>query len=168
VGLLSSANVFAQFGPTGTTTLQVAVASEAAIRIDTGTTNLVSAGSFANYTGSTNYTYKIRTTAVGGTGSITLQITTDFAPAGGPSVAAPPTVGDTLDYTCTAVAPATGCAGTVTASTTAATSVASFGADARSLAAGTGGNSVNWALTNDPQYATGTYQATATFTISAT
>ena len=168
LGLLGSANVFAQFGPTGTTTLQVTVATEAAIRIDTALTNLVSAGSFANYIGSTNYTYKIRTSAVGGTGAVTVQITTDFAPAGGPSVAAPPSAGDTLDYTCTAVAPATGCAGTQTASTAAATSVATFGANARSLAAGTGGNAVNWALTNDPQYATGTYQATATFTISAT
>ena len=35
-------------------------------------------------------------------------------------------------------------------------------------AAGTGGNSVSWSLTNDPQYATGSYSATATFTISAT
>ena len=168
LGLLSSASLFAQFGPTGTTTLQVVVGSEAAIRVDTATTNLTTAGSFANYTGSTNYTYKIRTTKVGGTGTITVQITSDFGPAGGPSVGTPPSAGDTLDYTCTAVAPATGCAGTLTAATGSATGVASFGADARSTALGTGGNSVAWALTNDPQYQTGTYTATATFTISAT
>jgi hypothetical protein len=168
LGLLSSVSLFAQFGPTGTTTLQVVVATEAAIQVDTATTNLTSAGSFADFTGSTDYTYKIRTSQVGGTGAITVQITSDFAPAGGPSVAAPPSPGDSLDFTCTAVAPATGCAGTQAASTVAATNVATFGADARSALAGNGGNSVDWTLTNDPQYATGTYNATATFTISAT
>ena len=168
IGLLSSVSLFAQFGPTGTTTLQVVVGTEAAIQVDTGTTNLTTAGSFADYTGSTDYTYKIRTTKVGGTGAITVQITTDFGPAGGPSVATPPSPGDALNYTCTAVAPATGCAGTQTAATGSATAVASFGADARSVLAGTSGNSVAWTLTNDPQYQTGTYTATATFTISAT
>ena len=168
IGLVCSANLFAQFGPTGTTTLQVVVATEAAIQVDTATTNLISAGSFADFTGSTDYTYKIRTTQVGGTGAITVQITADFGPAGGPSVAAPPSPGDSLDYSCTAVAPASGCAGSLAASTVSATSVATFGADARSDLAGTAGNSVDWTLTNDPQYATGTYNATATFTISAT
>ena len=168
LGLLSSASLFAQFGPTGTTSLQVVVGSEAAIRVDTATTNLTTAGNFADYTGNTDYTYKIRTTKVGGAGTVTVQITSDFGPAGGPSVAAPPTAGDTLAYTCTASAPGTACAGSQTAATGAATGVATFGADARSARAGNGGNSVSWTLTNDPQYQTGTYNATATFTISAT
>ena len=168
LGLLSSASLFAQFGPTGTTSLQVVVGSEAAIRVDTATTNLTTAGSFVNYTGSTGYTYKIRTTKVGGTGTVTVQITSDFGPAGGPSVAAPPTAGDSLDFTCASSAPATACAGTQTAATASATNVATFGADARSARAGNGGNNVSWSLTNDPQYQTGTYTATATFTISAT
>jgi hypothetical protein len=165
---MGSASLFAQFGPTGTTTLQVVVGSEAAIRVDTATTSLTTAGNFASYTGTTGYTYKIRTTRVGGTGTITVQITSDFAPAGGPSVASPPTAGDSLDFTCTASAPATACAGTQAASTGSATNIATFGADARSAAAGNGGNSLAWTLTNDPQYSTGTYNATATFTISAT
>jgi hypothetical protein len=105
---------------------------------------------------------------VGGVGSVTLQITTDFSPAGGPSVAAPPDPADTLGYTCTVAAPGNPCGGSQTASTTAATGVATFGANARSVAAGTGGNSVAWTLTNDPQYETGSYSAVATFTISAT
>src|SRR5215468_3471522 len=96
LGLLSSASLFAQFGPTGTTTLQVAVASEAAIRVDTATTSLSSGGTFASFSGSTAYTYKIRTTKVGGSGSVTVQITSDFSPAGGPSVGTPPSVGDAL------------------------------------------------------------------------
>jgi hypothetical protein len=44
--------------------------------------------------------------------------------------------------------------------------VVTFGAAARSSAAGDTG-SVSWSLTNDPKYATGTYTATVTFTISA-
>jgi hypothetical protein len=156
------------FGPNGTTTLDLSVASEAAIRVDTAATSLTSGGTFADYTGTTNFTYKIRTTKVGGSGSVTLQITTDFAPAGGPSVASPPDPADTLEYTCTVALPGSACAGSQAASTTAATGVATFGANARSVAAGTGGNSVSWTLTNDPQYETGSYSATATFTISAT
>lgn len=168
LGLVGASSLFAQFGPTGTTTLQVNVASEAGIRVDTGTTSLTSAGSFADYSGTTNFTYKIRTTTVGGSGSITLQITADFSPAGGPSVASPPDATDTLAYTCTLIAPGTACAGSQTASTTAATGVATFGANAHSTKVGNGPNSVGWTLSNDPLYQTGAYNATATFTISAT
>ena len=62
------------------------------------------------------------------------------------------------------------CTGSVTASTTASTSVATFATDAHSTA-GTGSSdagTVIWTLPNDPIYKTGTYTATATFTISAT
>ena len=160
---LGSGTLFAQFAPTGTTSVQVTVAPEAAIRIDTAITTLTNTGIFDDYTGTTNFTYKLRTTTVGGTGAVTLQVTSDFAPVGGPSAAA-----GTLSYTCTVLAPGAPCGGTQTASTAAATSVATFGADARSLTAGTGGNSVDWALTDDPQYGTGSYSSTVTFTISAT
>ena len=167
LGLFGVPSLFAQFGPTGTTSLDLSVASEAAIRVDNAATSLTSAGTFIDYIGTTNFTYKIRTTKLGGSGSVTLQITTDFAPLGGPSVAAPPDPADTLAYTCTVSAPGTACAGSLTSSTTAATGVVTFGANARSVAAGTGGNSVDWTLTNDPLYETGAYSATATFTISA-
>ena len=166
---LGTGSLFAQFGPTGNTTLQVNVASEAAIQVDTATTNLTAAGTaFNDYTGTTNFTYKIRTTKVGGAGSITLQITSDFSPAGGPSVASPPSAGDALAYTCTVAGSGTACGGSQTSSTTAATGVAAFGANAHSSKNGTGGNSVNWTLTNDPVYETGAFSGTATFTISAT
>ena len=64
------------FNTTGTTSLQLNVAAEAALSIDTGTTNLTAApGIFANpFTGSTSLTYKIRTTKVGGTGSISYEL----------------------------------------------------------------------------------------------
>jgi hypothetical protein len=157
------------FGASATTTLSVAVAPEAAIQITTANSALAANGSAFNndFTGSTTFSYKIRTTKTGGTGNIGVEVTTDFSPGGGPSVATPPSTGDALSYTCTVTAPATGCTGSQAASTTAASSVASFGADAHSGRTGNTG-SLNWNLTNDPKYGTGTYAATVTFTISAT
>jgi hypothetical protein len=162
---LGAVSAFGQFGATGTTNLSVTVNPEAAILINTATTALTSAGLFADYTGTTSFTYKIRTTLAGGTGSVVLKITTDFA-AGGPSVAAP-LAGDALTYACTVAAPGTACTGSVTALTTATTSVATFAADAHSAKAGNAG-SVAWDLPDDPVYKTGSYTAVATFTISAT
>jgi len=81
-------------------------------------------------------------------------------------VATPPTAGDTLAYTCTVAAPGTACVGSVTSSTAAATSVATFGANAHSAKVGNSG-SVDWTLTDDPLYETGSYSATVTLTISA-
>jgi hypothetical protein len=170
--LFAACGAFSAFGQTfaasGTTTLSVNVAAEASLSIGTATTSLTSAtGLFADYTGTTNFTYKIRTTQTGGTGAVNVQITGDFSGSGGPSVASPPSAGDALTYSCTVASPATACTGPVTALTTGTTSVATFGADARSAKAGNSG-SLAWTLTNDPVYKTGSYTATATFTISAT
>jgi hypothetical protein len=160
---------------TGTTTVSVTIGAEAALTVGGGgATNLSSVGTnFADYTGSTNLTYFIRTSASGGTGAITLKVTTDFACAsGGPCVATPPSPGDALTYSCAVANPgnggtATPCSGSQAASTTTTTPVGSFGADAHSLSSGNSG-SVSWTLTNDPKYKTGTYSAVVTFTISAT
>lgn len=158
---LAAPAAFGQFAATGTTTLSLTVGPEAALSVTDVTTPLTTAagGLFADYVGTTNFTYKIRTTRVDGTGSITAQVTTPFG-AGGPSVAA----GD-LTYNCTVAAPGTGCASTVTAATS-ETNVAGFGANARSARAGNSG-SVAWSLVNDPQYETGSYTAVVTFSISA-
>lgn len=163
--LCMSSLSYAQFAGTGTTTLSVTVGTEASIRIDTGATTLATAGTnFTNpYSGTTNFTYKVRTKQSGGTGSITLRVSTDFG-AGGPSVGAPVN-GDLLTYTCTNSGVGTACPSAVTALTT-DTNVVSFGANAKSASAGDTG-SVVWSLTNDPAYATGTYTATVTFTVSA-
>jgi len=118
------------------------------------------------FTGTTTLNYLIRTTKSTGTGTITVQITSDFSGAGGPSVGTPPSAGDTLAYTCVVSAPGTPCSGAQTAATKAATAVGTFGAGASSSKAGNAA-SLNWSLTDDPAYATGTYAATATFTISA-
>src|SRR5712692_3244068 len=94
------------FGTSGTTTVSVTVGAEASIRVDTATTNLTTTGTiFNDYTGTTNFTYKVRTTTSGGTGTITSKVTADFSPANGPSVTTPPSGGDALSYTCTVSAP---------------------------------------------------------------
>lgn len=167
--LLTGSMAHAQLGTTtGTTTLTVPVAAEAALTVAT-TPNFTQTGTnFTAYSAATNLTYFIRTNA---SGTITLQVTSDFSPAGGPSVATPPTAGDKLAYTCTVATPgnngtATACSGSVTAATGSATSVATFGADARSLFAGNSG-SVSWTLTNDPKYKVNSYSAVVTFTINA-
>jgi hypothetical protein len=153
---------------TGTTSLSVVVAAEAALTVNTATTTLATASTtFANpFTGTTNLTYFVRTSKTSGTGSITVKITSDFSPAGGPLVATPPSAGDALTYGCTVSAPGTACTGPITALTTAATSVATFGTAQSSAKAGNSA-SLAWSLTDDPAYAAGTYAATATFTISA-
>jgi hypothetical protein len=152
-----------------TTTLSVSVGPEAALTVTTGTTNLTTSSTTfgSNFTGTTSLTYQIRTTKSTGTGTLSVKITTDFAGTGGPSVGTPPSSGDTLQYTCGTSAPATPCTGSVTASTASSTNVLGFGAGANSSKAGNS-EAVSWALTDDPVYATGTYTATATFTISAT
>ncbi len=163
----------AQLGTgTGTTTLSVTVGAEAGLTV-AATSTLTSVGTnFANFTSSTALTYYIRTTQSTGTGAITAKVTTDFAPAGGPSIATPPTAGDALTYTSSGTAPGNSATGAVmafagiAASTSAQTNVATFASDNRSLITGNT-ESVAWTLSNDPKYKTGTYAATVTFTISA-
>ena len=154
----------------GTTTLSVTVPNEASISITDATSALdTSGGLFTNpFTGATNFNYKIRTLKTGGQGSITLEVTTDFSPANGPSVTTPPDPTDTLTYSCTLGGPGTKCADNTVASTGAATSVASFGTGAKSTTKNGNTGFVQWSLPNDPIYAAGDYSAVVTFTISAT
>ncbi|MGD0459132.1 MAG: hypothetical protein ABSC21_15465 [Terriglobia bacterium] len=168
--LLTAPLARAQLGSsTGTTTVSVAVGAEAALNITNSSTPLTSAGTnFTNYTGSTGLTYFVRTTQSGGSGSITLKVTSDFSPANGPSVTTPPNSGDKLAYTCTLTGAGTACSSSVTASTSSSTSVATFGADAHTVTFPGGDTATTaWTLTNDPKYKTGSYSATVTFTISA-
>jgi hypothetical protein len=166
--LLFTASVgHAQGSATGPTTVSVTVGPEASLTVNSTTTLATTGTVFNNYTGTTTATYLIRTTQSGGSGSITLKVTTDFTPANGPSVTTPPTSGDKLAYTCGGAAPATPCTGSQTASTSASTPVVTFGADAHATSASGSTATAAWTLTNDPVYKTGTYQATVTFTISA-
>src|ERR1043166_8097076 len=74
---LGAVSAFGQtFAATGTTTLSVSVGAEASIAINTTTSSLATSGGlFADYTGTTNFTYKVRTTQSTRSGSIVLQIT---------------------------------------------------------------------------------------------
>lgn len=151
------------------TTLNVSVGPEAALTVNTGSTTLANTGTNfgTDYTGSTSLTYKIRTTKTTGTGTLSLKVSGDFAPAGGPSVATPPSSGDALSYTSTVSAPGTAATGSTNATTSTSTNIGTFGAGANSAKAGNSA-SVSWTLTNDPAYSVGSYSATVTFTISAT
>src|SRR5215468_4683354 len=136
--LLSSLRAFAVTS-TGTTTVTATIAADASITISSPT-NLTTTGAFASFTGSTTVTFSIRTTRVGGSGSIVLQATSDFAPAGGPLVA-----NNNLTYTCSG-SPSVGspCVGTITASTGSTTNVVTgIGADAKANGTGV---TVNWTL----------------------
>jgi hypothetical protein len=128
---------------------------------------------FSNFTGNLTIQYDARTTQSTGGGSITVQATTDFTPAGGPSITSPPSTGDALQYTCSGATLGTGCSGTQTVSTTTSTNVVTLSA---SECTGGGGScssaspntvTLNFTLTDDPVYKTGSYSATLTYTISA-
>jgi hypothetical protein len=157
----------------GTQTLNLNLNGAGLIYSVPATTPLTNSGAvFSNYTGSISITYRARTTLTTGTGAITVQaLSGDFSPAGGPTLAS-----GTLKYTCSGATLGTNCSGTQTVSTASATNVVALPA-----AACTGGGSpcstanpntvtINFTLTNDPQYQTSAsgYSATLTFTISAT
>ena len=166
--LLGASLSQAQLAATGTTTLSVNVGAEAALTVGNSTALSSTGTTFSNYTGTTSLTYFVRTI---NSGTVTLQVTGDFSPNGGPSVATPPTAGDKLIYNCAVNTPGThggvtNCSTGQQAATASATKVATFGADARSVSAGNTGT-VSWTLTNDPAYKAGAYSATVTFTISA-
>ncbi|MGD0840585.1 MAG: hypothetical protein ABSA32_05445 [Candidatus Acidiferrales bacterium] len=125
-----------------------------------------SGGTLSDYTGTTSFTYFIRTGTVGGSGYIKLQVTSDFSPTGGPSVGTPIAAGDTLRYACAISSPGTACSGFQVASVASQTPVGTFTTNAHTAANGSSA-SILWELTNDPLYQTGTYMATITYTISA-
>ena len=140
-------------------TLGITVGPEATFTTVASTTALTKSDlTFAAYSGTTPFSYKIRTSQSNGTGSITVQVTT-FG-TGGPAVA-------DLAYTCTAPSSGTPCSSSTAASTTTATSVVGFGADAHSADTADSGSAV-WTLQDRTGIKTGDYSSTATFTISAT
>jgi hypothetical protein len=157
-------------GVTGTTTQTLSAQINALGKVSVpASLALTSAGTtFVAYSGNLTVSYRARTTMTTGSGSLSMQATADFSPAGGPSIA-----GGQLTYTCSAASLGVACSGTQTASTASQTSVVTLGA---SLCTGGGGscssanpNTVQstFTLSNNPAYKTGTYSATLTFTISA-
>ena len=132
-----------------------------------------SAVSFNSFTGTTTLSYRARTRQGTGQGMITVKATTDFTPAGGPSIANPPSAGDKFTYTCSGTTLGVACSGVQTVSTTAATTVVWLGASACTgggapcSTANPNSANVTFILPDDPKYKTGSYSATLTWTISA-
>jgi len=162
---------FPSGGGTGnaTQTLSAMITPGAVLSAPGSATLTHSQTTFQPFQASLAVSYEVRTSPTGSGGKITLQVTHDFTPAGGPSAAS-----GVLTYTCGAANLGTPCSGTQTASTTAQTPLLTVPASA---CTGGGGscsgqdpNSVNltFTLTDNPAYATGSYSATVTFTISAT
>jgi hypothetical protein len=172
-GRVAAVLVFAPaflLGATGTTTQTLSAQIDAIGKLSVpASLNVTTAGTtFVAYSGALSVSYRARTTAATGSGSLTLKATADFSPAGGPSISS-----GQLTYTCSAATLGAACSGTQTASTAAQTSVVTLGAG---LCTGGGGScsSVNpntvqttFTLSNNPAFKTGTYSATLTFTISA-
>lgn len=127
-----------------------------------------SSTSFQPFTATVPLNYQVRTTPVGG-GVITLQVTSDFTPSGGPAAAT-----GALTYVCSGANLGTACSGTQTASTTTQTPVLTVPASACTgrggACSGQNPNTMNltFTLADSPAYSTSTYLASVTFTISAT
>jgi hypothetical protein len=152
-------------------TLTVSIGAVTLVSVNPVTMS-TSGGTFDNaFQGSVLLSYKVRTNVSGGSAKLQLKATADFTPAGGPSIASPPSPGDVLTYNCTSASLGTNCTGSPTVSTTSLTDVFTVGAGACTGTGCTGSNpqtqTLTFQLTNDPQYSTGTYQATLTFTASA-
>ena len=156
-------------GGTGSATqaLNVTLTPVAELSVPATLTLTAGASPFAPFTGSLAVSYRARTTSTGG-GTLTLEVSSDFSPAGGPSAAA-----SNLTFTC-ASGLGTNCSGTQTASTTVQTTVVTLPASA---CTGGGGScsasnpdtvNVNFSLTDSPAYSTGTYTAQVILRISAT
>jgi hypothetical protein len=145
-------------------TLGVTVGPEASFVSHDATTTLSKIDTtFGAISGTTHFTYKIRTSQTTGTGSVTVLVTAFTAGTGGATV---PLVSD-LAYTCTASSPGTACSSSTAASTTVASPVVTFLADAHSAEAGDAATAI-WSLVDKVAVQTGTYSSVATFTVSAT
>ncbi len=169
--LLAAASVPAGggFGATGSVTQTVSAYFSPFARVWTsGPAQMVGDGQpFSPFQATVPVSFRARTTASGG-GTITLQVTSDFTPGGGPSATG------ALSYVCAAASMGSPCSGVQTASTSVQTPVLTLPASAY-----TGGgnpcsaqdpNSVTltFAMPDDPTFDTGSYSATITFFVSAT
>jgi len=159
---------------TVTQTLQASIIPLSGLITITSPLALTRTGATVNgLTGNITLTYRTRTSQGTGQGFITVKATADFTPAGGPSITHPASAGDKFTYTCGVTTLGTPCSGIQMVSTTSATNVLSIGSSAC-----TGGGApcsttdpnsvyVTFTLTDDPEYKTGSYSATLTWTISA-
>src|ERR1035438_9020922 len=92
----------------GTQTLTATFSPEGSLIVPSSATLTSGVTTFQPFTGPLTITYRARTTPVGG-GTVTVNVSSDFAPAGGPSVA-----NGVLQYNCSGATLGTGCSGTQT------------------------------------------------------
>jgi len=152
---------------TATQSMTAVINPAAKLSVQASAALAVSGSYFASYQASLPVSYRARTTSAGG-GNITVRVSSDFTPSGGPTAAS-----GALTYVCSGATLGTACSGTQTA-TSSQTPVLTLPASA---CTGGGGacssgdpNSVTlqFVLTNNPAYSTGTYSVQLTFVISAT
>ena len=167
--ILASLPFRSGFGDTGSTT-QTLNATLSPLGTATAPSSVAltrGAVAFTTYQATLPVSFRVRTTPTG-SGTITMQVTSNFTPAGGPSVTA-----NTLTYSCSTTY-GTACSANQTASTSTQTPVLTVPASACTGGGGSCSGSdpntvtLTFSLTDDPQYATGSYSAQVTFTISAT
>lgn len=166
--------IFSQAQNTATQTLAASIDPLGAIfTVSTPLPLTKTSATFNAFTGAMTLSYRARSSQSTGQATITVKATADFAPTGGPSIANPPSAGDTFTYTCSGATLGIACSGMQTVSTTSATNVVSIGASACTgggapcSAANPNTVNVSFTLTDDPKYKTGSYSATLTWTISA-
>lgn len=164
--LLSAVIAFPQTDTT-TSNVTVTVSNEASILTASAATLTKADTLFGSFTGNSTVTYKIRTSEVGGGGTLKVSVA-QFAPATGPTLGAT----SDLSYgvpTITSGGSGSATAGAAQANVDAATNytIVQFGTDFHSADAGDQAQ-IDWTLLDRPTYKTGTYTAVATWTISAT
>jgi hypothetical protein len=147
--------------------LSITLAAAAKLSVPPSVSLARAAATFQPFTGTMPVQFRVRSSAGGG-GNITLQVTSDFAPAGGPSAAA-----GALTYRCGSSTLGTPCAGVQTAvpgqqrpvlvippSTCTGGGGACSQADPNTV-------QVDFSLENEPGFPTGNYNAQLTFVISS-
>lgn len=150
---------------TGNTVLSLNIPVRAELIVTEGTTPLTETVAFGDLTGTTNYSYRIRTSKTGGTGTITFSIA-EFSPADGDG----PKVAQLLYTTTAGSAASTTVTTAATPSTSGTNNVAGFGANAKTTSAGQTG-AVSWTLKQPsatPYPASQAYTSAVTFNMSAT
>jgi hypothetical protein len=157
--LFTGAMAFAADSPdVKTSNISVTIGAEAQFAASIADVNLVHSGAFTDFTGVTSYGFKLRTSASGGSGTVTVSVA-EFTGTGTlPAVAAD------LSITTATVSDGVGITSATALAANAAKTVATFGPDTHATA-GTG--QVNWKLLDDPNYSTGSPTTVVTYTISA-
>lgn len=159
--LLTTAPAFAA---TSNTNVQIVVGADASISVP-ATCTLTTAGAFANWTGVCTASYSVRTTKVGGTGSITLAASTDWVATGGG--AGPLLATDNLSFTAssnTGPGTANGTLTRIAATGTSYNVVTAMGANAH---ANNKTVDTNYVLVNNASWETDTYKVTVVYTIAS-